>query len=155
MQRFHLTKAGLLKLQEELEGLRQKRPQLVESIASAREQGDLSENSEYQTAKEEHDMLESRIKELENIVKNANIIDNARKHSAAIVGLGSTVCLKDLDNSTELTYTLVGTVEADPFEQKISDESPIGQILIGKKVGDQVALPRSGGELVCKIEKIQ
>ncbi|MYB40410.1 transcription elongation factor GreA [Candidatus Saccharibacteria bacterium] len=155
MQKFYLTKAGLEKFERELEGLKKRRPEIAEAIASAREQGDLSENSEYQTAKEEQEILESRIDELESILKNVSIIDGSSRHSKTAVALGSTIHLKEAAGGGELVFKLVGTMEADPFENIISDESPIGQALLGKKVGDKVALPRPSGPLDCEITAIK
>ena len=155
MQKFYLTKPGLDKFTKELEQLKSRRPQVAESIASAREQGDLSENSEYQSAKEEQGILENRIEELENILKNSCLIDESQPHSTMIVGLGSTVYLKNLQNSAALVFNIVGTMEADPFENKISDESPIGKVLIGKKIGEEVALPKSDGKIICRIVAIE
>ena len=151
MQKFYLTKAGLEKFKGELEGLKKRRPEVAEAIASAREQGDLSENSEYQTAKEEQEVLESRIEELEGILKNVSLISG---RGGAAVRLGSTVRLKKTAGGGELVFKLVGTMEADPFENVISDESPIGQALLGKKVGDKVALPRPSGPLDCEITAV-
>ncbi len=155
MQKFYLTKSGLDKFEQELEQLKQKRPQIAEAIASAREQGDLSENSEYQTAKEEQEILESRIEELENILKNSSLIDESRPHSNTTISLGSIVYLQEPRKSSTLIFSIVGTMEADPSENKISDESPIGQAMIGKKVGEEVTLPRLDGEVVCKIMAIK
>ena len=155
MQKFYLTKTGLDKFTQELERLKSRRPQVAEAIASAREQGDLSENSEYQTAKEEQGILENRIEELENILKHSCLIDASRSHSTMTVGLGSTVHLKSSQNPDALVFNIVGTMEADPFENKISDESPIGKVLIGKKIGEEVALPRPDGKIVCRITAIE
>ena len=151
MQKFHLTQSGLDKFQAELSELKQRRPQIAEAIAAAREQGDLSENSGYQTAKEEQDVLESRIREIENMLKNVNLIGGSRRQAVAAVDLGSTVHLQDLDNSAELVFAIVGTMEADPSENKISDESMVGQNLLGKTIGEEVILPRPDGASTCKI----
>ena len=155
MQRFHLTRAGLEKFRRELEELKRKRPGMAEAIASAREQGDLSENASYQSAKEEQELMENRIKEIENIVKNASLIDNSGQRSSNVVGLGSTVHLQSSEGDVRLVFTIVGTMEADPLEEKISDESPVGSRLIGKEVGVEVLLPGSDGETAYKITAIK
>lgn len=155
MKKFHLTQSGLEKFKQELEQLKAKRPQITEAIASAREQGDLSENSEYQTAKEEQEILESRILEIENILKNVTLINSSSQQATNIVELGSRVNLKNSENSEKIVFDIVGTVEANPFEGKISDESPVGQRLIGKTVGEEVSLPNPEGEIICKVISIE
>lgn len=135
----------------ELEELKARRPQIIEAISSAREQGDLSENSEYQTAKEEQASLEHRIEEIEKILKNHTLISKKGKRSnLSAVALGSTVRLKTADGE-ERVIEIVGTIEADPFINKISDDSPVGKSLLGKLVGDEVSLPGSPQPMVCKI----
>ena len=155
MQKFHLTRAGLEKFKRELEELKRRRPAIAEAIASAREQGDLSENASYQSAKEEQELLENRIEEVENIVKNASLIDDSGRRSNGVVGLGSTVRLKASGGTAGLVFTIVGTMEADPAENKISDESLVGRRLIGKEVGAEVWLPGADGEQAYKITAIK
>ena len=143
------------KFKRELEELKRKRPSMAEAIASAREQGDLSENASYQSAREEQELLESRIEEIETVLKNASLIDNSGRRSSNVVGLGSTVHLKALEGAAQLVFTIVGTMEANPLENKISDESLVGRQLIGKEVGGEVLLPAVDGETVYKISAIK
>lgn len=133
-KQFRLTKAGVDELQAEVDNLIAKRPQIADSIKTARELGDLAENSEYQSAMAEKDRNEARITEIENILANAEIIKKPRGDSK--VQLGSVVKLKGGAKTKE--FQIVGTVEADPLNGKISDESPIGQALLGKKEGESV-----------------
>jgi transcription elongation factor GreA len=132
---FRLTKNGVDTLQAELDGLIAKRAVIAELIKSARELGDLSENAEYQSAKAEQERNESRISEVENILKNVEII---KKPRGTKVQLGSRVKLRGNGKTKE--FQVVGTVEADPLSGKISDESPIGRALIDQKVGDKVEI---------------
>lgn len=133
---FRLTQTGVDELRTELNTLIAKRPHIAEAIKSARELGDLSENAEYQTARAEAERNDSRIAELENIIQNVEIIKKPRGDSK--VQLGSTVKLKSDGKAKE--FQVVGTVEADPLNGKISDESPIGQALLGKKEGESVEI---------------
>jgi len=136
-KQFRLTRAGVDELQTELDTLIAKRGGLADAIKTAREQGDLTENAEYQSARAEQERNEARITELENIVQNVEIIKKPRGDSK--VQLGSTVKLKGTGDKAK-EFQVVGTVEADPLSGKISDESPIGQAMIGKKVGDAVEI---------------
>lgn len=136
-KQFRLTRAGVDELQTELDALVAKRTDIADAIKTAREQGDLTENAEYQSARAEQERNESRISELENIVQNAEIIRKPRGDSK--VQLGSTVKLKGTGGKAK-EFQVVGTVEANPLSGKISDESPIGQAMIGKKVGDAVEI---------------
>ena len=133
---FRLTQSGVDELQKEHDHLISKRTDVAESIRSARELGDLSENSEYQSARAEQERNENRISELHNILMNVEIIEKPKNGNK--VQLGSKVTLKGAKGNKE--FQVVGTVEADPLEGKISDESPTGKALIGKKVGDQVEI---------------
>lgn len=126
-----LTAAGKKELEEELAKLIKERPEITERIATAREFGDLSENEEYSSARNEQKIAETRIQEIEEILKNAKIIRTGKKSK---VDLGATVVFTMDGKKRE--YTLVGTIEADPSNNKISNESPIGQALLGKKPGD-------------------
>ena len=135
-KQFRLTQEGVSELKAELEALQAKRPQIAEAIKSARELGDLSENAEYQSALAEKDRTEGRISEIENILQNVEIIKKPRGDSK--VQLGSHVKLKNDGKTKE--FQIVGTVEADPLSGKISDESPIGQALLGKKEGEEVQI---------------
>lgn len=133
---FRLTQAGVNELQAEVDSLIAKRADIAEAIKNARELGDLTENAEYQSARAEQERHEARISELENILLNVEIIKKPRGDSK--VQLGSTVKLKGGSKTKE--FQVVGTVEADPLNGKISDESPIGQALIGKEVGESVEI---------------
>ncbi len=136
-KQFRLTRAGVDELQTELDALIAKRAGIADAIKTAREQGDLTENAEYQSARAEQERNEARISELENIVQNVEIIKKPRGDSK--VQLGSTVKLKGVGGKAK-EFQVVGTVEANPLSGKISDESPIGQAMIGKKVGDAVEI---------------
>lgn len=131
---FRLTQSGVDELKAELDTLVAKRAGIADAIKTARELGDLAENAEYQSARAEQDRNESRITDIENILQNVEIIKKPRGDSK--VQLGSVVKLKNAGKTKE--FQVVGTVEADPLSGKISDESPIGQALLGKKVGDSV-----------------
>ncbi|NLM49764.1 MAG: transcription elongation factor GreA [Clostridiaceae bacterium] len=139
-------------LQEELEILKTKtRKDVAEKIKQALSFGDLSENSEYDEAKNEQAEVENRILEIENTLKNARIIDQD-DIDTTIVSIGSKVLLLDLTYNEEVTYTIVGSLEADPLNNKISNESPVGKALLGYKVNDEVTVSvPSGSELKFKI----
>jgi transcription elongation factor GreA len=146
---FRLTKDGVEALQTELKGLVAKRASIADSIKSARELGDLSENAEYQSAKAEQERNETRISEIEGILANVEII---KKPRGSKVQLGSLVKLKSNGKTKE--FQVVGTVEADPLSGKISDESPIGRALIDQKVGDQVEIKTPAETATYKIVSI-
>lgn len=138
-----VTKAGLKKLQEELEDLKNiKRKEVALRLREAISYGDLSENSEYEEAKNEQAFIEGRILELESKVKNAKIIKGQHTQS---VQIGSVVTVKKLGSKEQEEYTLVGTTEADPFENKISNDSPIGAAIMEKLVGDKVSVVSPSG----------
>ena len=133
-----LTKAGYKKLQEELQYLiNDAREEVKRQLAEARAQGDLSENADYDAARGKQAEVEGRIKEIENILANAEIIEEG-KTSTKKVGLGSTVTIKFVDNGKEVSYMIVGTVESDPVNGKISNSCPLDEALVGKNVGDIV-----------------
>ena len=151
-----ITAEGLKKLEEELAQRKGPiREEIVERLKEARAQGDLSENSEYDQAKEDQGKNESRIVELELMIKTAVIIDTSASSKEGKVSLGCTVVLKDMETDEEETYTLVGTTEADPFDNKISNESPVGKAVIGKKIGDVVVAVTPAGELSYKILEVK
>ncbi|HWT56002.1 MAG TPA: transcription elongation factor GreA [Candidatus Microsaccharimonas sp.] len=133
---FRLTSEGIAELEAELQTLIAKRPEIADDIKTARELGDLSENAEYQAARAEQEKNDARISEIEHILQNVEVIKAPKGDSK--VQLGSTVELKS-DSKTK-QFQVVGTVEADPLNGKISDESPIGKALLGKKVGDDVEI---------------
>lgn len=143
---YHITAQGKQDLEAELQQLKGRRGEVADKIAAARDFGDLSENAEYDAAREEQGLLETRIAEIEEILQNAQIINAG---GSAVVVLGSTVELT-ADTKT-VTYTVVGPVEADPLEGKISNESPIGRALMGKSVGDTVTITTPKGELTYTI----
>ncbi len=150
-----MTQAGKVKLEQELETLKTvKRKEVVERIKTARSFGDLSENSEYDSAKEEQAFVEGRITTLENMIRNAEIIEEDAM-SGDSVSLGRSVTFIELPNGDEETYIIVGSAEADPFEGKISNDSPIAKSLMGKKVGDQVSVQTPGGEMSVRIVTIK
>ncbi|MDR3298147.1 MAG: transcription elongation factor GreA [Candidatus Nomurabacteria bacterium] len=130
-----ITADGREELEKELEGLIAKRPEMAEKIATARAFGDLSENEEYSSARGEQKVIEGRILEIQDILKRAKIIRAGKRERVA---LGATVVLNS--GGKEQTYTVVGVVEANPLEGKISNESPIGKEILGKKAGDSVTL---------------
>ena len=136
--RVYLTKEGLQRLKDELHHMKTvERPRISQSIADARAQGDLSENAEYDAAKEEQGLLEARIAKMETTISEARLVDDSKIDPTKAYIL-STVKVKTLSNNTEQTYTLVSAEEADIFKGKISIMSPIGKGLLGKSVGDKV-----------------
>lgn len=146
-----LSPEGLQKLQEELDYLRNtKRKEVAERLKEARSLGDLSENSEYDDARNEQSFVEGRIVQLENTLRNAKLIEEAPAGTGE-VRLGSTVKLKDLEYGDILTYTLVGSVEADPTKQKISNESPVGRAILGKAKGTVVEVEAPAGNIQYEI----
>jgi transcription elongation factor GreA len=147
---FRLTKEGITELEAELVVLIAKRPAIADSIKTARELGDLSENAEYQSARAEQDRNDARIDEVEYILQNVEVI-KAPKNDNKVV-LGSRVTLKNDGKNKE--FQVVGTVEADPLNGKISDESPIGQALLGKKVGEDVEIKTPAETSTYKIVSI-
>lgn len=147
---FHLTKDGIAELQAELDDLIAQRGPVAERIKNAREFGDLAENAEYSSARQEQERVESRISEIEHILQNANVITKPKGDSK--VQLGSKVSLRANGKTKE--FQVVGTVEADPINGKISDESPIGQALMGKKVGEQVEIKTPAETATYKIAAI-
>lgn len=146
-----ITKTGLNQLQTELTDLQNvKRPQLVERLSMARSMGDLSENSDYQSAKEDLVFMDTRIDELEELIKNSKV---AAPVSDDSVGFGHMVKVKI--NSTDATFQIVGETESDPKLKKISHSSPLGLALMGKKIGDKVEVEAPIGKLVYTIVEIK
>ncbi len=151
MAKTKVTADGLKKLQEELENLKTVgRSEIAEKIKVARGYGDLSENSEYDEAKNDQAKIEARIAELEAILKDVEIIKDV-KGAAKKVSVGVKVKILDVEFDEECEYKIVGSTESDPRQNKISDESPVGKALIGHKVGDEVVAETPGGELKFKI----
>ena len=143
---YQITEDGRATLEQELDELKGRRGDIAEKIAAARDFGDLSENAEYDAAREEQGLVETRIAEIEDILQNASIIQAT---AGSTVGLGSRVELKTGDKT--VVYSLVGPVEADPLSGKISNESPIGLQLMGKSVGDQVTTSTPKGDTTYEI----
>ena len=143
----NLTKQGKLDLEAELKELVSRRPAIAERLQIARSFGDLSENQEYSDARAEQKAVENRIAEIEDILKNAKLIRNA-SHDKVAMGATVTVTL----SGKRQTYSIVGPVEANPLEGKISDKSPIGQALLGKKVGDTYELPNGNKGKIVSVE---
>lgn len=148
---YQLTAAGKLDLEEELNELKARRSEIAQKIADARDYGDLSENAEYSAARDEQGQVESRISEIEEILQNADLITGSAKPTKVVLGVAV-----DLEaDKKKVTYTVVGSVEADPLEGRISNESPIGQALMGKKVGESVSIQTRAGEVTYKIVAIR
>lgn len=148
---IYLTSEGFLKLEEELnEAKTVKRPEIINAIKEARALGDLSENAEYSSARENQAKLEARIKEIEYTLEHAIIIENKADGQ---IRVGSVVTIK-YDDGEEEEYTIVGTNEADPFENKISNESPIAKAVIGKKEGEKVSVESPNGSFEVEITKV-
>ncbi|MGI6767794.1 MAG: transcription elongation factor GreA [Bacilli bacterium] len=152
VEKHHLTTAGLDKLKMELDDLKNiERSRIIESLKEARAQGDLSENADYDAARDEQARIEARIKELEKIIKNSVIIEN----NSSASNLGKTITLEFDDGSVD-EFVLVGSLEADPLNGKISNESPLGGAILHHKVGDKVLVkPDNGEEFYVTIKKIK
>lgn len=147
-----LTAEGFLALEEELNELKTvKRPQVIEAIKDARAQGDLSENADYDAARSDQAELEARIKKLEHMIENAKIIEGPRKGE---IGVGSTITICYVEDDEEEEYKIVGSTEANPFEGRISNESPIGKAVIGKSAGDIVSVESPNGSYDVKIVSV-
>ncbi|APT17962.1 transcription elongation factor GreA [Amylolactobacillus amylotrophicus DSM 20534] len=155
---FPMTAEGKVKLEEELENLKLvKRPEVIERIKIARSYGDLSENSEYESAKDEQSVVETRIKQIEEMLKFAQVVD-ASTVSADEVSVGKKVTFTELGEDDPEEYIIVGSAESDPLAGKISNESPIAQSLLGKKEGQTVTITTPGGSfdvLINKVEVVQ
>ena len=149
---FLLTSEGFLELETELNNLKtEDRPRIIEAIKEARAQGDLSENADYDAARDEQAKIEARIQELEYMLEHAKIIE---KVSGDKVAVGTTVTVQYVDDDEEEEYSIVGSMEADPFENKISNESPIGKAIMDKRVGDIISVESPNGSYDIKIVKI-
>lgn len=152
---FLVTKEGLKKLNSELEHLKNvKRKEVAERIKEAISYGDLSENSEYEDAKNEQAFVEGRILELEEKIKYAKIIDGRGDPSRASVQLGIKVKIKNLANNEVEEYVIVGSTEADPLSFRISNESPMGMALLDRKVGDKVEVVAPGGKYKYQVKSL-
>ena len=150
----YMTKEGYEKLKAELDELKSKgRSDAAKAIAEAREKGDLSENAEYDAAKDAQGMLEAKISELDKIMANARVLDETQLDTSKVTIL-STVRLMNKRAKKEISYTLVSKAESDLKQKKISVDSPIGQGLLGKKVGDSVAISTPGGQIEFEVLEI-
>ena len=149
---IYLTASGLKEIQDELDELKNvNRPEVITALKEARALGDLSENAEYDAARTEQALVENRIQELEAMIENVVLIENVDTDK---VSIGTTVTIEYVgDNDTE-AYSIVGSKEADPFNNKISNESPIAQAIMGKKTGDVVSVDSPNGKYDVKILKI-
>lgn len=152
---FYMTQEGKEKLEKELHYLKtERRQEVVERIKIARDFGDLSENSEYDSAKEDQAFVETRIAQVEKMIRNAIIIEND-KDNPDIVSLGTSVTFIELPDGEEETYTIVGSAEADPFEGKISNDSPMAKSLLGHEKGTEVSVATPGGEIQVRIVNVE
>ena len=151
---IELTQEGLEEITSELRELVDiKLPAIIVRVAKAREHGDLSENAEYHSARDDQQLLQARIDELQNIVENAVVIKNTK--STSKIGMGSTVTIKKVDSKIERTIHIVGEFEADPMANKISVGSPLGEALVGKKKGNAVIVKAPAGEIKYEIKNIK
>lgn len=149
---IYLTKAGLEEMQKELEYLKlEKRPEVINALKDARALGDLSENAEYDAARTEQAIVEGKIQELEAMIENAIVISDVKTDKVAI---GSKVKLEYVEDQDTEEYTIVGSKEADPFQNKISNESPIASAILGFRVGDVVSVDSPNGKYDVKIVEI-
>ena len=156
MSKVPLTLRGADMLREELKKLKTvERPRIIQAIAEAREHGDLKENAEYHAAREQQSFAEGRIKQIEGVLSNAQVIDVTTLNPGGRVVFGSTVNLADEDTGDEVTYQIVGDEEADIKSGRISVSSPIARALIGKSEGDVVTVVAPGGESSYEIVEVQ
>ena len=151
MAKIPLTKDGEKKLQEELKNLKLERPKITKAIAEAREHGDLKENAEYHAAREQQGLVEAKIKDIEFKLGNSEIIDNKSTDKKNQIIFGCTVELLNINDNSKIKSQIVGDEEADLTKNKISFNSPIGQGLINKKVGDEITITIPKGELNLKV----
>lgn len=153
--KVQLTIDGLEELKAELQDLKDnKLPKVIARVAAAREQGDLSENADYHSAKEEQSFVETRISEIEDIISRAEVVKDGKDKSKVSIGSRVEVSLKGKGGKT-FTYEIVGEFEADPEEGKISSVSPIGKALLGKKKGESATVKAPAGEVTYQIENVQ
>lgn len=149
-----LTREGLKKLEEELENLKtSRRKEVAGRLQEAISYGDLSENAEYEEAKNEQAFVEGRIRELEQMIKNVKVV-GSKKSSADTVNIGSVVEIEEISSGEKDIYTIVGTTEVEVFNNKISNESPLGSALIGQKKGSVIKYKAPGGDFEYKITKV-
>lgn len=154
MAEIYITAEGKAEKEERLRFLKnEKRPEVLEKLKIARDFGDLSENSEYDAAKQEQTILETEISQIEETLRKAIIIDNDDITNDT-VGVGNSVTVHDLEFDEKITYKIVGVIESDPDNNEVSNESPIGSGLMGRKKGETVTVQTPGGEIKMKILKI-
>ncbi len=150
----YLTEDGLQKIKDELEHLTTtRRREVAQMIAEAKAEGDISENAGYDEAKTAQGFLEGRIRELENTLKRAQVIKDEGKKN--VINIGRTVIVREVGTDFNETYTIVGSLEADPANGRISNESPIGKALLGKKVGNKIKVASPGGEIEFEVVKLE
>lgn len=152
-EQFYVTSEGLEEMKKELEDLKMvKRPEVINALKDARALGDLSENAEYDAARNEQALVESKIQELEKMIEHATIIEDVKTDK---VRVGTTVKIEYIEDKETEVYSIVGSKEANPFENKISNESPIAKAIINKKVGDVVSVDSPNGKYDVKIIEIK
>jgi transcription elongation factor GreA len=151
-KKIHITKSGMTKLETELNSLvTVRRPEVAEKIKNAREMGSTENNAEYDDAKNEQAFVEGRILLLENLLRNASVIEG--RSTAGVVNVGGNVLIQNQDGKIE-QFTIVGSAEADPLDGKISEESPVGRSLLGKKTGDTVRVNTPAGQMKLQILEV-
>ena len=156
MEKFPITKTGEKELTEKLRQLKTKdRPEISQAIAEARAHGDLKENAEYHSAKEQQGFIEAKIQEIEHALGNAQVIDVKEIPETGRVVFGATIDLFDITHNKSITYKIVGNLESDPESGLISIQTPIAQGLMGKNVGDEVSVETPSGTIDLEIEKVQ
>lgn len=154
IKQTEVTKEGLDELKKELQELTDiKLPEVIERVARAREYGDLSENAEYHSAREDQQLIEARIDEIQAVINTAHIVTGSKGTSK--ITIGSTVIATIKDKKSKITFHMVGEFEANPMENKISIASPVGKALMSKKKGDEVKVVTPGGEVIYIIEEIK
>lgn len=154
-EKVYLTKQGKVQLEEEVEMLKnEKRPEVIQRLQEARAQGDLSENADYDAAREEQAQLEARIKQIESMLSNVEIIEE-QKADVKTVSIGTTVEIRDISMDMVDVYRIVGSTEANPLEGKISNESPIALAILNKQVGEKALVDSPGGEYEVEILNIK
>lgn len=150
-----LTKEGLEELQEELKQLKEEKlPKIIDRVSNAREQGDLSENADYHSAKDEQNFTENRISEIEDILANSTVVKNTKSHTKIGIGSRVEVYIKG-KASKSFTYEIVGEFEADPEESKVSSVSPLGKSLLGKKKNDEAIVVAPAGKIIYIVKNIK
>ena len=149
---IYVTNAGMEQMKEELENLiQEKRPEVIKALKEARALGDLSENAEYDAARNEQAQVEARIKELESMIEHAVVIENV---NTDLVSIGTKVTIEYVEDDDTEEYSIVGVKEADPFNNKISNESPIARAILGRKIGDIVSVDSPNGKYEVKLVAI-